>query len=518
MPRRQSQSVISSGPVSRVSHTNFRLTLLAVGLLVSPLVVASGSSERDLPAFPGAEGYGARARGGRGGRVVVVSSLEDAGPGSFREAVGARGPRTVVFRVGGVVTLLTPVVVTEPFLTMAGQTAPGDGICFRGQTVEIRTHDVVVRHLRFRPGNLSGGEVDGLAVGPGSRRVILDHCSAGWSVDESLSLAGDVADVTVQWCVIAEALNRSVHRKGPHGYGSLMRAAGGVTLHHDLWAHNDARNPRLGDDYGRPPWPVFDVRNNVIYDYGAIASGMTGDRLSANYVGNLVRPGPSSDAKRGVIVLTATADVRFHVAGNVVEGRPDLTADNRRLFDRVEAAGRRLVALFERPFDAPLVRTTDAAEALREVLAGAGATRPRRDAVDARVVREVESRSGRIIDSQDEVGGWPALRSGAAPADTDADGMPDDWERSRGLDRADPTDGSRAGADGYTNLEVWLNELAAATADEREPAVIPIWPEGVPVRSPTEVRSAPRTGASTTCRCRRSPGSPRRTRPPPAPP
>ena len=181
--------------------------------------------------------------------------------------------------------------------------------------------------------------------------MILDHCSAGWSVDESLSLSSDVADVTVQWCLIAEALNRSVHRKGPHGYGSLVRATGGVTLHHNLWAHNAARNPRLGDDYGRPPWPLFDVRNNVIYDYGGIASGMTGDNLRANYVGNYVRPGPSSDTKRGVIVLTDTAAVSYHVAGNVVEGRPALTADNRLLFDRVEAGGRRLVTLFEDPFD-----------------------------------------------------------------------------------------------------------------------------------------------------------------------
>jgi hypothetical protein len=297
--------------------------------------------------------------------------------------------------------------------------------------------------------------------------VILDHCSAGWSVDESLSLSSDVADVTVQWCLIAEALNRSVHRKGPHGYGSLVRATGGVTLHHDLWAHNDARNPRLGDNYGRPPWPLFDVRNNVIYDYGGIASGMTGDNLRANYVGNYVRPGPSSDTKRGVVVLTDTAAVSYYVAGNVVEGRPEVTADNRLLFDRVEAGGRRLVTLFDRPFDAPPVRTVDAAEALREVLAGAGATRPRRDTVDARVVREVEACAGRIIDSQQEVGGWPAYASGPSPADADADGMPDDWERAHGLDPADPGDGPRAGRTGWTNLEAYLNERAGLPTESR---------------------------------------------------
>jgi hypothetical protein len=436
---------------------------VVLGLLAVPRPAAPGPV-----AFPGAEGFGAGTPGGRGGRVVFVTTLDDDGPGSFRRAVAAKGPRTVVFRVAGLVTLRAPVVVTEPFLTVAGQTAPGEGVCFRGQSVEIRTHDVVFRHLRFRPGDVAGAEVDGLSIGGGSRRVVVDHCSAGWSVDESLSLAGDVADVTVQWCLIAEALDRSVHRKGRHGYGSLVRAAGGVSLHHNLWAHNAARNPRLGDNYGRPPWPVFDVRNNVIYDYGRIASGLTGDRLSANYVANLVRPGPSSDTTRGIIVLTETAAVSYHVAGNVVEGRPDVTADNRLLFERVEAAGRRLVTLLERPFDTPPVRTTDAAAALREVLDGVGATRPRRDTVDARVVREVASRSGRVVDSQKDLGGWPVYGSGPAPADADADGMPDGWERARGLDPADAGDGRRRGSHGYTSLEEYLNELAAAPA-ERAP-------------------------------------------------
>ena len=429
---------------------------IAVSLLTVPIRAVGPP-----PAFPSAEGFGAATPGGRGGRVVIVRNLEDSGPGSFRDAVEAQGPRTVVFQVGGLITLRTKVVIAEPFLTIAGQTAPGDGICFRGQTVEIRTHDIVVRHLRFRPGDVSGAEVDGVSVGSGARRLILDHCSAGWSVDESLSLSGDVADVTVQWCLIAEALNRSVHRKGPHGYGSLMRAAGGVTLHHDLWAHNAARNPRLGDDYGRPPWPLFDVRNNVIYDYGGIASGMTGDNLRANYVGNYVRPGPSSDTKRGIVVLTDTAAVSYHVAGNMVEGRPGLTADNRLIFDRVEAGGRRLVTLAAEPFDAPPVRTTGAEQALREVLADVGATRPRRDAIDARVVREAEVLSGRIIDSQNEVGGWPVYASGPAPPDADEDGVPDAWERARGLDPGDPRDGTRvAGLEGYTHLEVYLNDLA----------------------------------------------------------
>jgi pectate lyase len=430
-----------------------------VACLSACLIAAMTGATETPPAFPGAEGFGARTPGGRGGRVLIVRTLDDSGPGSLREALAAKGPRIVVFRVGGLIALASPIEIAEPYLTIGGQTAPGDGICIRGRDVVIRTHDVVVRHIRFRPGDVSGAEVDGLSIGGGAHDVIVDHCSAGWSVDESLSLAGDVRDVTVQWSLIAEALNNSVHHKGEHGYGSLMRANGGVTLHHNLWAHNIARNPRLGDNYLRPPFPTFDVRNNVIYDYGQICSGMTGDRLSANYVGNYIRPGPSSQTKRGVIVLTDTAAVAFHVAGNVVEGRPELSANDRRLFDKADEAGR--VTIAEKPFDAPRVRTTAADEALHDVLAGAGATRPRRDVADARIVREAETRGGRIIDSQREVGGWPDYATATPPLDTDEDGMPDAWERARGLDPRDPRDGSAVGnADGYTNLEIYLNELA----------------------------------------------------------
>jgi beta-xylosidase/pectate lyase len=437
--------------------------LLTIGLS-SLLAVALGASAppAPLPAFPGAEGFGALTPGGRGGRVLVVSNLNDSGPGSLRDAVNARGPRVIVFGVGGLISLESPLAVEEPFVTIAGQSAPGDGICIRGHQVSIRTHDVVVRYLRFRLGDLQRAEEDSLDIVGDAHDVIVDHCSATWSVDENLSPSGGVKNVTVQWCLVAEALNLSVHSKGAHGYGSLARAVGGVTFHHNLWAHNIARNPRLGDNYGRPPFPVFDVRNNVIYDYGQMASGMTGDRLSVNYVNNYVRPGPSSDRARGVIVFTDTADAEYFVQGNVVEGRDDWTADNAKLFDRVERDGRRLVRLAEQPFAAPPVHTTTGQQALIDVLASTGAVLPRRDAVDARIVRSVEQRGGRIIDSQAEVGGWPDYRAGMAPVDLDRDGMPDSWERSHGLDPMSPADAPKMsrGA-GYTNIEVYLNELAA---------------------------------------------------------
>ncbi|MBV9084915.1 MAG: hypothetical protein JOZ62_19730, partial [Acidobacteriaceae bacterium] len=240
-------------------------------------VIACSCCYSAVPAFPGAEGFGSATPGGRGGKVIFVSNLNDAGPGSFREAVSAKGPRIVVFRISGLITLKTSINITEPYLTVAGQTAPGDGICIRGNEVSIRTHDVIVRYVRFRPGDISQGEPDAADIMADSHDVILDHCSATWSIDEDLSPSGGIRDVTVQWSLIAEGLNYSIHHKGPHGYGSLVRAIGGVSLHHNLWAHNTARNPRLGDNYGKPPYPLFDVRNNVMYDYGKICSGWTGD-------------------------------------------------------------------------------------------------------------------------------------------------------------------------------------------------------------------------------------------------
>ena len=357
---------------------------------------------------PAPAGFGAATRGGAGGAALAVTTLADSGPGSFRAAAVAAGPRTIRFEVAGLITLAAPLVIREPFVTIDGSTAPGGGVCIRGDEVSIRTHDVIVRHLRFRPGDIAGREVDALNVMDDSHHVLIDHVSTSWAVDENLSASGGIHDVTIQWSIIAEGLNRSVHAKGAHGYGSLVRAVGGVTLHHNLWAHNDSRNPRLGDNYGKGPYPVFDVRNNVIYDFGAIASGMTGDRLSANYVNNYIRPGPSSRGARGVIVLTDTAQASFYVEGNVIDGRDGTT--DRALFDRTELEGRPLVTLVDRPFPAPPVPTTAAAVALKEVLAGAGATRPRRDEVDTRLVREVEQRGGRIIDSQKDVGGWAGYR------------------------------------------------------------------------------------------------------------
>lgn len=439
-----------------------RTLTLCCGFLHLALAVEAGA--KDIPAFPGAEGFGAQTPGGRGGKVIPVLNLNDSGAGSLRDACQTEGPRIVVFRVAGIIDLKSSIKVIQPYLTLAAQTAPGDGVCLRGFDLDIRTHDVVVRYLRSRPGDVSGKEVDAIDVGSGSYNVVIDHCSATWAVDENLSPSGSISNVTVQWCLIAEGLNHSVHHKGAHGYGSLVRAVGGLSLHHNLWAHNNGRNPRLGDNYSHPPYPTFDVRNNVIYNYGAICSGMTGDYLSVNYVANYIRPGPNSNRQRGAIMFTDTADANYYVADNVVEGNEDATQDNARLFDRKEFKGKRLVTRAPEPFSAPKVRTTSAAAALAEVLEDVGATRPVRDAVDQRIIRSVRERTGTIIDSPKQVGGWPEYRPASAPADSDGDGMPDPWERTHDLNPNDPSDANAdRDGDGYTNIEEFLNDVGRAT-------------------------------------------------------
>ncbi len=429
-------------------------------ILATIILICFGSfgSEKEMPAFPGAEGFGSTTPGGRGGRVIAVTNLNDSGPGSLREACRAEGPRIVVFRVSGLISLESPLVVRNPYMTLAGQTAPGDGVCLRNFPFEVATHDVVVRYLRSRLGDQSGQESDCITLGRGARNSILDHCSATWSVDEDLSLVGDVADCTVQWCLIAEGLNRSIHKKGAHGYGSLARANGPVSFHHNLWAHNDSRNPRLGDNYGRPPYPVFDVRNNVMYDYGAICSGLTQGVLKVNYIGNYIRPGPSSKAKFPIRV-GGPSDLLFFIRDNLFEGNAELTADNARFFDPVEIDGKRQVRTAAEPFPAPVVRTVAAKDAYEAVLAAVGASLPVRDPVDARIVDEVRNRRGSIIDSQKQVGGGPTYRPAEPPKDTDGDGIPDAWEIAHGLNPRDPKDAGqvRAGHT-YTNIEEYLNE------------------------------------------------------------
>jgi pectate lyase len=436
---------------------------LAAACLLSSIAFAA-----EIPAFPGAEGFGSRTPGGRGGKVFLVTNLNDAGPGSFRTACEGKGPRIVVFRVSGLIDLKTPVRIAEPNITIAGQTAPGDGVCLRGRGLIIESHDVVVRYLRSRPGDIGGGEPDAMSIGGDSRNVVIDHCSASWATDENLSPSGGIAGVTVQWCLIAEGLNHNLHHKGAHGYGSLCRAIGGISLHHNLWAHNHGRNPRIGDNYGKPPYPTYDIRNNVMYNFGALS--VVGDTLSANYVANYWKPGPNSSLEpRARLGPTNTAALKFFVQGNFVPGHPEFTNDAKSLFSRTEREGRKLVEIVPKPFDTPPVQATSALKAYDQVLASAGAVLPARDAVDRRIVTEVRNGTGAIIDSQWEVGGWPEYKSTRPPRDSDRDGMPDDWEIAHGLNPHDPSDSAQdRDGNGYTNVEDYINSLCAEGVEGKE--------------------------------------------------
>jgi len=455
--------VHSSGLCRRKALLAFSLFLL----LVLPLQAA----ELTLPAFPGAEGAGAFTPGGRGGKVYLVTTLADylpgkepVIPGSLRAAVEAKEARVVVFRVSGYIDLKTKLGVRNPYITIAGQTAPGDGICLRNYEFYIgNTHDCIVRHLRCRTGDHTSkaGDLDALTLW-GAKNVIIDHCSATWATDECLSVTNDSDNVTVQWCIIAEGLTK-------HSYGSLIGSYGGkLTFHHNLYAHNVSRNPRpTGYHYVKghenDPGPVIDFRNNVIYNWGSVA-GYTGsgdeasspEKHALNYVGNYLKPGPSSPARwaKTAFLLHKGAVTRLYADGNHMEGFPEGSADNWRLIDDSRCPATKLTG----PVPVAAMKTEDAPTAFKKVLADVGATVPVRDAVDTRIVNSTRDGTGKIAETLADLGGWPELKTAEPPADSDSDGMPDAWEQKHGLNPADPSDNNKdADGDGYTNIEEFLN-------------------------------------------------------------
>jgi len=460
------------------------LTVAALAVLALDLWIPTAHAA-GLRAFPGAEGFGAYAEGGRGGAVYIVTTLDDFHPGaaargpvtriktgeeilpahpavkreevitgSLRAAVEADEPRTIVFRVAGTIQLKAPLVIANPFITIAGQTAPGGGICLRDYGLVIAsTHDVVVRHLRIRPGDLSRTSQDAICL-VNTQDVIVDHCSTSWGVDENLSVSGiGTTAATVQWCIISESLNDSWHPKGPHGMGSLIRSNGTVSYHHNLYAHNNNRNPRPGT-YGEPAIR-FDFRNNVIYNWGVFPGYTAEDPATINYVGNYIKVGPALKTKPRVAFHIGGETTRMFTQGNVlVDGDTDVR-DDWEIIEGEEARNR-----LKEPLPVVAMQTDSAEKAYEKVLASAGATLPKRDAVDLRVVADVTALTGAVIDSQTQVGSWPALDAGAAPADTDSDGMPDAWEVENNLNPRDPSDQALdRNDDGYTNLEEYVNGI-----------------------------------------------------------
>ncbi len=425
-----------------------------------------------LPAFPGAEGFGMEAAGGRGGHVIEVNNLNDSGPGSLRGAINTEGPRIVVFRVGGYIELKSELNINRPYITIAGQTAPGDGICLKNYNLVVTADNVIVRYIRVRPGDVSKRELDSISILEG-RNIIIDHCSASWSLDEVISVTSrmrTMGNVTVQWCMISESLNCSAHRKGCHGYGSLIRVGygNGVSYHHNLYAHNNGRNPRPGNYINSQVDPcglVFDFRNNVVYNWGGRHAGYNDDGqnksnsiTNMNFINNYYIKGPNSTGE--IAFRESTAGCKAYFSGNWM-GR-SCPNDQWTLVNFIDFNDAQKNAYKQsEPIEVVPVSPMDALTAYARVLADAGTSFPARDAVDRNVVESVKKQTGHIINHIEEPGGYPKLESGTAPIDSDHDGMPDNWERALGLNPTDAND-SRADrdSDGYTNVEEYINGLA----------------------------------------------------------
>ncbi len=414
-----------------------------------------------LRAFPGAEGFGAYATGGRGGRVIHVTNLNNGGAGSFRHAVLQPGARTIVFDVGGIIDLTEEIWVSEGDLTIAGQAAPGDGVTIRGRAVFFMAPNIVVRYIRFRRGGEDIARRTEDAVTIGGSNVIIDHVSASWGTDETLSIGGEITNVTLQWSVMAEGLNI----KG-HGFGTIVRSAASnskISVHHNLWAHFRMRLPNLTTEPGNANSHLVDFRNNVRYNWsqGSVAGH---NRAPAaiqriNWVGNYSKSGPSL-FNRGYydrnLNLTPPTLVELHVNDNLTNGVD--VGESPSAFKGGFVFKRTAFPVGE----SFAVTTSPPAVAFEQVLERAGVTVPVRDAVDTRVIADVRNGTGRVIDMQTDVGGWPALRNGTPPADSDRDGMPDAWEVGAGLNPANPSDrNDDRDGDGYTNLEEYLNGLVA---------------------------------------------------------
>jgi pectate lyase len=433
-----------------------------------------------VPSFPGAEGFGAASVGGRGGRVIEVTNLNDNGPGSFRAAIEAEGPRIVVFRTGGTIELMTEIVLTHPFITIAGQTAPGGGITLKTHPSNTRSaltiakgcHDVIIRHLRSRPGPhagfpplKSGREADTSEVKDalqilGVRRVIVDHCSFSWATDEVVSTFYDAQDITIQWCVIAEALRKSRPDQSLPGKGLLIGSRGGqrISVHHNLMAHNVGRNPLIKAE------GIVDVVNNVVLAPAMVAMAIDAElgHSPANFTGNRVFA-PAADGLINGLAVIGGGTFSLFVKDNLGPKRlRDEQAEE--LFVNATNQGRKWIT--QNRHEAPPITTHPASEVMEVVLTNGGCLRPLRDAVDERIIADVRQNKPRTVDSPAQVGGWPELAAGASPSDRDHDGMPDDWEQKHGFNADDPADGGvDADGDGYTNIEEFLNETDPKNAE-----------------------------------------------------
>ncbi|MEN3324057.1 T9SS type A sorting domain-containing protein [Mariniflexile soesokkakense] len=431
-------------------------------------------------AFPTADGYGKNVTGGRGGQVIYVTNLNDSGAGSFRAAVAASGPRIVLFKVSGIIALNSNLSINNDNITIAGQTAPGDGICIKNYTVVVNANNVIIRYMRFRMGDETINENDAIN-GRNKSNIIIDHCSMSWSTDECASFY-DNTNFTMQWCVLSESLRVSVHAKGTHGYGGIWGGKG-ASFHHNLLAHHDSRNPRFcGSRYSNQAnLELIDFRNNVIYNWGG-NSGYAGEGGRYDLVNNYYKPGPATKSGVSARIFSPNADNgsnsqaagiwgSFYVNGNFVNGNTTVTNDNWVGMHPNPSSKSKSELKSNTEFNAGSISTSLATVAYDKVLNYVGASLVR-DAVDARIVNETlngtytytgsNGSTNGLIDTQSDVGGWPVYNSSPAPTDTDNDGMPDTWEAANGLNSNNASDGITYTLDpNYTNVEVYINSLVA---------------------------------------------------------
>lgn len=471
--------------------------------------------QADIPAFPGAEGGGMYSFGGRGGKVYVVSNLNDRGPGSFREALEAGGPRYVVFNVAGIIKLKERIRIRAPYITINGSTAPGDGVCIAGDTVEIDTHDVIIRHMRFRRGeNWVGDRNDSLGGNP-IGNIMIDHVSASWGLDENMSMYRHMyqppdgskelklptVNITIQNSIFSEA-----HNTFHHSFGSTI---GGYnsTFHHNLWASNNGRNPSVGMIYD------FTFVNNVIFNWRHRTTDGGDHRSFYNIINNYYKPGPVTPLNKSISYRFLKPESRrakppvddyglAYVSGNIVEGNENVTNNNWDGGVQVESIGDSANILesirANKPYPHAYLNIEPAQKAYESVLENAGATLPKRDEVDLRIIESV--RSGKvtakagptiqedlggvgyseelieklihevslgIITDIEQVGGYPEYR-GEPYKDSDSDGMWDEWESKYGLDPNDPSDANKdLNNDGYENIEDFINGFDPAAHKQK---------------------------------------------------
>lgn len=454
-------------------------------------IAAFKNTQAQPIAFPGAEGYGKYATGGRGGKVAIVTNLKDDGAGSLRQALTAYPdePLTVVFQVSGIIELSSPLILKRSNVTIAGQTAPGDGICLKGHSFIINgaskggnKGNIIIRYIRSRPGSNYSLGVYGLDI-ENCHDVIVDHCSFSWANEECVA-AYDTKNITIQWCIVSEGLYNAGHHKGLRSYGGVWGGQN-ASFHHNLFAHLNTRVVRFNGARAHDTIAIVDYRNNVNYNWGNANACYGGDiKLpggvsQVNIVNNYYQPGPATaDTLKFLHALFAkNPDNRvgqWYISGNIMAGNRDLTKDNWKGVDlRALPDSSRDRAKVDSPFNVLKIGTTQSAkDAFNAVLAGAGATLPKRDSTDIRVVYDVQHKiaSGTtgsfgkagIIDNPVAVGGWATYNSLPAPADTDKDGMPDEWEIKNNLNPKDASDRNVVTANGYTNLEVYLNSLVVS--------------------------------------------------------